>query len=227
MKKFLILVFAILLAVPILTSCNMRINYYENKLYSEKDINNNVKVGNIQDNNTLTREKAIAKALDIFDKGFNIKLNREELDESIRIIRRSEKDILYWDITWTSISTKKMYNCAIDTSSGKIKDISLYNSNEEEERKENAILNEKDILSAVDPLFKALKIDPNNYYIKNANEFYVYTAQNQIFNFKNKVNDKEDITIMVNCNNKTITGFSINTYENGDYDSQSITIGGR
>ncbi|MCW6078393.1 hypothetical protein [Clostridium sporogenes] len=212
MKKFLILVFAILLAVPTLTGCSMRINNYENKLYSEKDINKNVKVGSIQDN-TLTREKAISKALDIFDKGFNIKLNRENLNESVRIIRKPEKDILYWDITWTSINTKKMYNCVINTSNGKIKSISLYNP-KEEGKKENAILKEKDIVSVVNPLFKALKIDPNNYHINDGGIAYGYMVENQVFNFKNKRDDKEDIIIIVNCNSKTITSFFINTYEN-------------
>ncbi|APF26097.1 putative transmembrane anchored protein [Clostridium sporogenes] len=214
MKKFLMLVFAILLAVPTLTGCSMRINNYENKLYSEKDINKNIKVGSIQDN-ILTREKAMAKALDIFDKGFNIKLNRENLNESVRIIRRPEKDILYWNITWTSINTKKMYNCVIDTSNGKIKSISLYNPNEENKgEKVEHILKEKDILSVVNPLFKALKINPNNYHINDGGIAYGYMVQNQVFNFKNKRDDKEDITIIVNCNNKAITSFFINTYEN-------------
>ncbi|GAA0061862.1 hypothetical protein [Clostridium sp. CTA-1] len=212
MKKFLMLVFAILLAVPTLTGCSMRINNYENKLYSEKDINKNIKVGSIQDN-ILTREKAMAKALDIFDKGFNIKLNRENLNESVRIIRKPEKDILYWNITWTSINTKKMYNCVIDTSNGKIKSISLYNP-KEEGKKENAILKEEDIVSVVNPLFKALKINPNNYHINDGGIAYGYMVQNQVFNFKNKRDDKEDITIIVNCNNKAITSFFINTYEN-------------
>ncbi|MGO5073297.1 hypothetical protein ACTQ4K_04950 [Clostridium sporogenes] len=214
MKKFLILVFAILLAVPTLTGCSMRINNYENKLYSEKDINKNVKAGSIQDN-TLTREKAISKALDIFDKGFNIKLNREELNENIIIIRKPEKDILYWNITWTSISTNKMYNSIIDTSSGKIKSISLYNPNEEKKgEKGEYILKGKDILSVVNPLFKALKINPNNYHIDDGGIAYGYMVQNQVFNFKNKRDDKEYITIIVNSNNKTITSFFINTYEN-------------
>ena len=216
MKKVLILIFNILFAVSILSGCNTRINYYENKLYSEKDINSNVEKGSLQDVNMLTREKAREKALDIFDKGFNIKLNTKDLSEDIRILKRLEKNTIYWGMTWKSISTNEVYSCEIDASSGQIKSLSLYNPMENLEGK--YMLTEEEINNIINPLLKVLEIDINNYYIEYNNSNY-YISQYKTIDLRNKIDKRQSIGITINSKNKTINNFFIYTQEYQKYGS--------
>lgn len=164
MKKKVMLFFVILLAISTLCGCSMGFDYYENKLYSEKDATGNVKISNVQDNNTLTREKAVGKALDVFDKGLNVKINRKEFNEKARISSGYENDALYWNIAWTSAGNKQFYQCVMDAADGKV--LFLACSNNEQVTGEKNALTEKEILDVANPLLKELNIDPDSYMTK-------------------------------------------------------------
>jgi hypothetical protein len=113
----------------------------------------------------LTREKALQKALDIFDKGLNIKIDRTQFSESIKISRDYNTGNLQWHISWQKLTDKVFYYVVLDASTNEIlevssTDISLYQDSIK------TVLSQEEINSIIMPFLKEIDIDLKDYTIK-------------------------------------------------------------
>ncbi|WP_251861136.1 hypothetical protein [Clostridium sp. Marseille-Q2269] len=204
MKRIIILVLSVLLVIWGLTHCTLFSKYHTDKLYSEKDINKNLKFNNLQSSNSLTREKALKKALDIFKKGFNVDMNRNELIENIRIETDYKSGNLCWNITLRSIDNMYFSQCIIDTTTEEITYLT-YNKSEGPIIGKYSLLSKKEILQISNSLFKELKINPNNYYIKYDENIKNYkTDQYKIIYFQDMKHKDNKFMITINCKSKSV-----------------------
>lgn len=204
MKRVIMLVLSVLLAIWGLTGCTLFSKYHTDKLYSEKDINKNLKFNNLQSSNSLTREKALKKALDIFKKGFNVDMNRNELIENIRIETDYKSGNLCWNITLRSIDNMDFSQCVIDTTTEEITYLT-YNKSEGPIIGKYLLLSKKEILQISNSLFKELKINPNNYYIKYDENIKNYkTDQYKTICFQDMKHKDNKFMITINCKSKSV-----------------------
>lgn len=206
MKKSLIILFFIFLTIIPLEGCTKVFNSYEDKLYSEKTVLGNQTV-TAKTSDILTRENAIKKAIELFDRGLNIKIDRTKFTENIKLINYNKAGNLQWQITWNNANSKTYYSCQLDSSSGEVLGISSY---------DNSILNKsnsiklstvstEEILSIAQPLIKQLNIDSNNYKAglgtKKTSSIYTDVL------LYNKSSQKEEFIITVDTINKVVVNF--------------------
>lgn len=82
-----------------LLGCSNKFGYVEGETYSESvlsDYNNKSQNDNI--GQYISREEAISKALNIFEEGFKVDINRSELDETINLSKWDSE--IFWNISW-------------------------------------------------------------------------------------------------------------------------------
>ncbi len=203
MKKSLIILFLIFLTVVPLTGCTKVLNYYEDKLYSEKTVLGDQDVS-AKTSNVLTRENAIKKALDVFDKGLNIKIDRTQFTENIRLVRNGEVGSLQWQINWVKDSGKMFYECILDSSTGNIVRLQWFN-NSNLNQDTTAKLSNLEITNLLNPLLKQLEIDVNDYRItpQSSNDLNNYR---DIILYNNKNHTKE-YRVTIDSVNKIVVSF--------------------
>lgn len=205
-KSFQILAIVLLMGV-FLTGCTKAFNHYEDKLYSEKTIFGDKNL-NIKTTNILTRENAIKKVLDIFDKGLNVKIDRTELNENIRLVKDHETGNLLWQITWEKEHGKMFYSCLLDSATGKVIGLQWYGKSNLN-KGEIFRLSDSEIKSLIEPLFKQLDIDINEYLIALKSRYDSNTYQNIILSNKN--DNMKEYTISIDLVNKLVIGFEDST----------------
>ena len=95
--------------------------YREDILYSNKVVSNS-ETEDIENEKYITREEAVNKLITVFDKGFGININREELIESINLYEVNGN--LQWSILWMSKQDSnygERYYCEVVAENGLIK----------------------------------------------------------------------------------------------------------
>jgi hypothetical protein len=160
--RILLLVFFLLC---FMTGCTRNFNYYEDKLYSEQIVMGTKPSETLSNNNILTREKALQKALAIFDKGLNIKIDRTQFSESIKISRDNRSGNLQWYISWQKFTSKVFYNVVFDASSNEVLEITCTDSRLFKDDS-FVVIPQEEINNIINPLLKELNIDPESYSIK-------------------------------------------------------------
>ncbi|WMJ81689.1 hypothetical protein RBU49_05430 [Clostridium sp. MB40-C1] len=224
-KSFKILVPLLFMAI-LLTGCTKPFDHYEDKLYSEKTVLGDKNL-NTKATNVLTRENAIKKVLDIFDKGLNIKIDRTNFTENIKLFKDYSIDSLQWHITWYEDYGKIFYSCVLDSSTGNIMQLQL-NTKSNLNNNPASRLSILEITNLLKPLLKQLQLDVNNYTIVPTSSYYSDNYMNVIL--CNKKNQTKEYIVTIDLSNKLIVNFfSLNNQainsEKATNGSQQIQIG--
>lgn len=217
MKRIAGVILLVFLTLSFLVGCEGGFNYYEDKLYSEKIIIGN-QVENANNNSgIITRENAIQKAADIFDKGLNISIDRSIYSENVRLYRDNETDSLRWQITWFKADEKIIYTCILDSSNGEV--LQITNTDMKYSNGKPYELNDKEINEIIKPLFDELSLDVNDYKInqgtnnsiKRYDDYVVYYKSDVSIFLVNPKDMSKIISISINPSYKTITSFTVIT----------------
>ncbi len=206
-NKFLKFLILILFSLCFITGCTKNFNYYEDKLYSEEALKGAKPSESPTTNTMLTREKALQKALDIFDKGLNIKIDRTQFSESIKISRDYNTGNLQWHISWQKLTDKVFYYVVLDSSTNEIlevssTDISLYQDSIK------TVLSQEEINSIIMPFLKEIDIDLKDYTIKPMAETEDLLNGDLAIYLLSTKEEKRNYSITINSTKKVITRFS-------------------
>ncbi len=206
MKRNLKIILLIFFIIANLSACSFDLNHYEGKLYSDKKFTHDVDNRNEQKLNIFTRNKAIEKAIITFDKGFNIKIDRPKLTESIKLINYYGEYTYVWQINWLEDSTNESYNCIIDSSNGDIISISVLDQNRKREGNIYKITSDENINIST-PLLTELKINTKDYEIKDSNNKDIF---NKYYELQfSRINDsKQQFFIYIDGTNKKLVSYS-------------------
>lgn len=206
-NKFLWISLLIFLSFCFITGCTKKFNYYEDKLYFEETLIGAIPSESPVSNNILTREKALQKALDIFDKGLNIKIDRAQFSENIKIFRDAITGNLQWYISWQKLSDKVSYYVLMDASSNEILEVSctdsrLYSNGIK------TVLSEEEINNIIKPFLSEINLDPKDYTIKPIAETQNLLKGDISFYLLGTKQKKKDYAITINSSSKTVMRFS-------------------
>lgn len=209
-NKFFRILLLVYLLPCFITGCTKSFNYYEDKLYFEQALIGTKTSEPPANNNILTREKALQKAVDIFDKGMNIKIDRTRFSESIKISRDNSTGNLQWHISWQSLEEKIFYYVVLDASSNEVLEVTSTDS-----RLFTydllVSLTEEEIKNIIKPLLKEINLDLNAYAIKPLGKTSVTPKRDIGIYLLSTKNDGRDYTITINSSRKIVTRFSVLT----------------
>jgi hypothetical protein len=218
MKKSIKLIFIIIMLTG-LSGCKPSLSHYEDKLYSEKIFTDYIENNINQNTNIFTRGKAIEKAILIFDKGLQTKVDRTKLSESIRLFRDPIEGTFSWHITWYENNIKKSYDCEIDSSNGEIlsisKNDSLYSYDE------NLKFSLDDAKNIISPLLTELNININDYVLSGNSKMLASSPKFQYagLTFINTNDKGKGFNINIDYKNKKVLSYSkIKPYEKYRYE---------
>lgn len=182
---FIIIFFACFKAIKVNT-------FKETVLYSEKDVKEYSSEVN-KDKNYLTREEAIKKALNLFENGFGVDLNRDNLSENI--VLRGASNNPSWNIIWSNKNNGSNYFCEISVDTGEIISAAVNPQSVMNGGKANYKVNKDEVFNIIKPLLKEIniKIDKNKSIIEDYNENRVIIRSKEgkeyyqiIVDYKNK-----------------------------------------
>ncbi len=164
MKKLFKISPLLLIIITLLTGCTSSFHSYEDKLYSERVLLVD-QTSPTQTSNVLTRENAIKKALEIFNKGFNTNIDRTQFSENVRLLKTDSSPIFQWLIMWNKKDGKNYYNCTLNSATGDLveleaSDASIFNN------VKTTPISSEDVKNILEPLFKQLNLDVNDYSIE-------------------------------------------------------------
>lgn len=213
MKKNSILIF-ITAAIIILSGCKLGLNHYEDRLYSEKIFTDYIENNINQNNNIFTRERAIEKAIAVFDKGLNIKIDRTKLPEYVRLYRDSVEDTFKWHIRWDDNNSKNSYECEIDSSNGDI--INIGRITYSKAIIDKSVISIDEAKNIIAPLLAELNININDYHMSINNETPIdnklsgYYGKSQYINliFINTFDKSNKFVIYVDYSEKKVVFYS-------------------
>lgn len=209
MKKGLIIISISIFAI-FLSGCSNYLNIYEDKLYSEKIFEEYEENSIGKNSGIFTREKAIEKAINIFDKAFNVKIDRNEMSEFISLRKKSSENTFIWSIVWYSQKLKLSYNCEVDSNDGKILAINKSKLGEALKNKREIYYDEAEDI--VTPFLLELNIDINDYYFKpSKNDYLTDSSQNlySSFVFYNKDNNNEEFYVLVDSEENKVISYQV------------------
>ena len=171
--------------------------YKEGVLYSDKIIGNS-KAEDIESETYITREEAVNKLITVFNKGFGININREQLTESINLYEANGD--FQWSIVWRSNSNneyEERYYCEVLAGNGVIKYIGKQEYHQEGEEQEYIGEDVEEALNIIKPLVEQLNIsiEQCDVYFQNSgfgsmlvlSEINAQVNHNFKINYKNKV----------------------------------------
>ncbi|WP_097026198.1 hypothetical protein [Clostridium peptidivorans] len=205
MKKSFEILALVLLMVVFLTGCTKTFDHYEDKLYSEKTVFSDKDL-NTKATNVVTRQNAIKKTLDVFDKGLNIKIDRTKFTENIKLVKNDRTGSLLWQISWVKGYGDTLYRCVLDSSTGEIVEIQWFNhSNLNSNKVAVSKLSDLEIKNLIEPLLKQLEIDVKDYTIIPISS-YEYNTYMDIILY-NKKSHKEEYIITIDLVNKIVDRF--------------------
>jgi hypothetical protein len=206
-KFFRILLFNFFL-LCFMTGCTKNFNYYEDKLYSEQTLIGAKPSESPASNNILTREKALQKAVDIFDKGLNIKIDRTQFSESIKISRDNSTGNLQWHLSWQKLTDKVFYYVVLDASNNELLEISSTDSRLYTDDV-IAVLTQEEINNIIKPLLKEINIDLNAYVIKPLARTTEMSKRDIGIYLLSIRDGRRDYSIIINSSRKVVTRFSV------------------
>lgn len=213
MKKSFKILPLIFLMVVFFTGCTKVLNHYEDKLYSEKTLFGDKEL-NTKSTNVLTRENAIKKALNVFDKGLNIKIDRTNIIENVKLVKNDNIGNLQWQIIWNKAYGRNFYRCILDSSTGNILELEWFDDSIQKEGKVSKIseLTDLEINNLIEPLFKELNINLRELNINNDN-YSILRKSERIFDdytsiiLYNNKNKTSEYNIIIDLINKKVVKF--------------------
>ena len=210
MRKLLKAILFISLTAITFSGCSFNIKHYEDKIYSEKIFNDYKEKSDDVNSSSLTREKAIEKAILLFDKGMGIKIDRSSVSESVKLYRSSSNDSFKWQIFWHKKSTNTSYYCEIDSINGEILNISFSPN----EKPYNYVITkdkqqESKLIEIVMPLLSILNINADDFTINiEQDKKSGVDSQYMILYFIKKDSNTPAFNICVNISNNKIAYYS-------------------
>lgn len=207
-NKFFRILLLVFISLCFMAGCTKNFNYYEDKLYSEQALIGSKPSDPPANNNILTREKALQRAVDIFDKGMNIKIDRTHYSESIKISRDSITGNLKWHISWQNLDEKIFYYAVLDASNNDLLELS---STDSRLYKDDTIasLTEDEITNIIKPLLKEINIDLNAFEIKTMVKTSDMSKRDIGVYLVSTKNDRSNYLITINSSRKVVTRFSV------------------
>lgn len=124
-KRIILVLFFVLLLL--FTGCSPLFSYYEDRFYSEALLGTADNGKSSAESDTYTKQKAIDKALELFEKAMGKKINRNEFLESVRLYWDQAMDTFVWNITWQNNTGDDFY-CKISSSDGEVLALTEYSS---------------------------------------------------------------------------------------------------
>ncbi|NMM62780.1 hypothetical protein HBE96_08730 [Clostridium sp. P21] len=197
MEKVLKIILVVYISIITLSACTTNFKCYENNLYSEKDLNGYDKSSTQRNSKAVTKQEAVKKAICIFDKVFNIKIDRKKLSENIILINDNNHTNFCWDITWTNDSNNDSFICTIDSNDGTIKYISCSSRVQSSNISEN-------LINIVAPLFNEININIDDYRNISTASF----GATDCYYFENIKNPKKGFRIGIDHQKRTICYFA-------------------
>lgn len=211
-KSFKVLVITLLMVV-LFTGCTKTFNHYEDKLYSEKTVLGDEDL-NTKATNIFTRQDAIKKALDIFDKGLNIKIDRTDFTEDVNLVKNDRSKSLQWHISWFKDYEKIFYTCVLDSSTGEILEFQWFNDlNLDLDKAIEFKPSTLEVENLIEPLLKELDIDINEYsvltYLDRTYNNYLDGAYNRYMDITllHNKSKTEGYYISIDLANKKVMSF--------------------
>lgn len=169
MKKVITLIICLGLIVFFIAGYTYNLDYKEDTLYSEKTLNNLKNENNKEVNeNLLTRNDAINKALKVLNDGLGVNLNKDKISEYVQLTKDDNKYI--WSINFIDSDNKGSYTCEINSYTKEINKISLNEIMYDKvaiksyyKQTTKYPINKEEIYNIINPLMKVLKIDLGKY----------------------------------------------------------------
>ncbi len=209
MKKFIVILI-ILLAMLSNSACafnlnQFHLNHYEDKVYSEKSLDNYVDTSKSPNPDDFTRDKAIEKALTMFNAIFSTNIDRSKVSEFVNLSKNSSNNF-EWLIIWEEPYRKERYECRIDPNDGKVLFMShTYKILPTKPFKKTT----EEIEALALPLIRAFDIDLNQYDLLDLKRGSKKTFHSPIVSlvYVNKTDSKNRIIIEVDCERKEIVSY--------------------
>lgn len=157
----------------------------------------------------ITREKAIEKALSLFNSAFNIKIDRIVMLESVRLYKEYVNDPYRWQISWSNSAVNAEYICIIDSSSGDILTIG-YNVNAAVEQDGRYNLTFDELNNIITPFLTKLGLDGRNLelVIDKKQSVALADATYAYLTLSNRNNENEKLFIKIDCKNRSVAFFT-------------------
>ncbi len=163
----------------LLNGCEIAPHYYEDKVYSEKDLKDYTPKKTSSNGEVITREEAINRAIYLFEKGFDRKFNKEAMKEYISLKNR-DGESFSWNINWID-EAGNTYVCEMNSVDGTILYMSTYINEGNTTIPQKTDYSEETLLNIATPLFQELKIDINDYKMEPLYEGYGSKFNNEIY----------------------------------------------
>lgn len=205
MKKFIV-IFMILLATLSNSACTFNLNHYEDKLYSDKILDNYVDTAKSSNPNDFTRDKAIEKALTMFNAIFSTNIDRSKVSEFVNLSKNSDNNF-EWLIIWDEPYRKEKYECRIDPNDGNV--LFMSHSYKISHSNKPFKITTEELESLALPLIKAFDIDLNQYDLldlKRGSKKIFHTPIVSLV-YLNKTDSKNKIIIEIDYEKKEIVSY--------------------
>lgn len=220
--KFIILS---VISLLLFSGCTTYINYYEDKVYSEKIFSDYTSKTSINENSDIfTRDKAVEKVVKVFETGLNIKIDRSKLSESIKLYKDLYNESFNWQINWTDTTAKESYSSTVNSGNGQIVSIDITKIEPVVDDKGTGGTSStkpsasgkysKKLIDATYPLLSALGIDINKYVYSIypasdlASEYYNPQQFAYMFYPKDKANGNDYFNIIVDSSTEKVIYYS-------------------
>lgn len=205
MKKFMT-IFIILLVMLSNSACTFNLNHYEDKLYSEKSLDNYAHTTSFSNPNDFTRDNAIEKALTMFNAIFSTNIDRSKVSEFVNLSKNSDNNF-EWLIIWDEPYKKERYECRIDPKDGKV--LFMNHSYKVSPSNKPSKIATEELEALALPLIRAFDIDLNQYDLldlKRGSKKIFHTPIVSLV-YLNKTDSKNRIMIEVDYERKEVVSY--------------------
>lgn len=211
-KKFLYIGLIIVILIA-LSGCS-KLGYKEDTIYSE-DIFEDYSKDNIKENkeNSINREEALDKAFNILKNGLRVDVDRQLLNESIKIVKFSDE--FAWQISFTREQNKQIisdYYICMNMENGDVREIIFNNGKQEqydtkniEKYSKKSNVSDEEIGNIIKPLCRVLNIKIEDY-----TKIIDYNLNNVVVKLYEKDKKSEKCNISIDTTSKKINLFYMN-----------------
>lgn len=211
-KKFLYIGLIIVILIT-LSGCS-KLGYKEDTIYSE-DIFEDYSKDNIKENkeNYINREEALDKAFNILKNGLRVDVDRQLLNESIKIVKFSDE--FAWQISFTREQNKQIisdYYICMNMENGDVREIIFNNGKQEqydtkhiEKYSKKSNVSDEEIGNIIKPLCRVLNIKIEDY-----TKVIDYNLNNVVVKLYEKDKKSEKCNISIDTTSKKINLFYMN-----------------
>lgn len=211
-KKFLYIGLIIVILIA-LSGCS-KLGYKEDTIYSE-DIFEDYSKDNIKENkeNYINREEALDKAFNILKNGLRVDVDRQLLNESIKIVKFSDE--FAWQISFTREQNKQIisdYYICMNMENGDVREIIFNNGKQEqydtkniEKYSKKSNVSDEEIGNIIKPLCRVLNIKIEDY-----TKIIDYNLNNVVVKLYEKDKKSEKCNISIDTTSKKINLFYMN-----------------